>query len=136
MLKIAVIIINFNTSEYTIKCIESILKNTSETLSYKIYLVDNNSAPTDYFILKQYVTKLANDKVELHRSKINKGFGGGNMFGVQQAEPSEYIAFINNDTVFLNDCLSTMYNFMKSNPTVGITGGQSYDEDKKEIISF
>lgn len=136
MLKIAVIIINYNSSEYTINCIKSILQKTDESFKYKIYVVDNNSERDDYYNLQNYLTQNVNSKISLHRSKINKGFGGGNMFGFQFADPSEYVAFVNNDTLFLNDCLQILYDFIKNEPSVGIVGGQSFDEKNNEIISF
>ena len=136
MLKIAVIIINYNSSEYTINCIKSILQKTNESFEYKIYIVDNNSAKNDYYSLQTYINQNINNKVSLHRSTINKGFGGGNMFGLQFAEPSEFVAFINNDTLFLNNCLEILYDFIKKTPAAGIVGGQSFDDKNNEIISF
>ena len=136
MLKIAVIIINYNSSVYTIKCVESILEKTPEDFDFQIVVVDNNSDADDYYNLNNYFSEQKKEKVRLYRSHINKGFGGGNMTGLQQCGPSEYVAFINNDTLFLNDCLSELYNFMKTHPEAGITGGQSYNEKLGEIISF
>lgn len=136
MLQIAVILINYNSSNYTIKCIESILQKTSNELKYKIYCVDNNSDLADYHVLVDYFKMNTSGKVTLIRSKINKGFGGGNMHGLQYAEQSEFVAFINNDTLFLNDCLHELYSYIKQNKNIGIVGGQSFDENNKEIISF
>ena len=86
MLQIAVILINYNSSNYTIKCIESILQKTSNELNYKICCIDNNSDLADYRVLVDYFKINTSDKVSLIRSKINKGFGGGNMHGLQYAE--------------------------------------------------
>lgn len=136
MLKIAAVIINYNSANYTIECIKSILEKTPNDFSYKLYVVDNNSEYNDYKKLSNYLTTLNSAKISLLRNKINKGFGGGNMFGVQFTEPSEYFAFINNDTLFINDCFSEMYFYAKKNNDVGIIGGQSFNEKYKEIISF
>ncbi len=136
MLKIAVIIINYNSSEYTINCIKSILQKTDDSFNYKVYIVDNNSEKEDYYQLQKYLNQNVNSKISLHRSNINKGFGGGNMFGLQFAEPSEFVAFVNNDTLFLNDCLKILYDFIKNKTSVAIVGGQSFDEKNNEIISF
>ncbi|MBA5791195.1 glycosyltransferase family 2 protein [Flavobacterium sp. xlx-214] len=136
MLNISVVIINYNSSKYTIKCVESILQKTDHSLNYKIYVVDNNSEINDFISLNKYFNDNPNPKTVLCRSTINKGFGGGNMFGYELAEPSEYVAFVNNDTLFLNDCLSELYQFIKKNHSVGIVGGQSFNENGKEIISF
>lgn len=136
MLKISAVIINYNSSEYTVKCIESILKHTADTFAYELIIVDNNSDYKDFEVVNNYVSQLESNKISLHRSKINKGFGGGNMHGLQYASPSEYVAFINNDTLFLNDCFDILYQYISSQKNIGIVGGQSYDQHDRPIISF
>ena len=43
MKDIAVIIINFNTSAYTLKCVEKVFEKTNPKISFEIVVVDNNS---------------------------------------------------------------------------------------------
>ncbi|MNQ68616.1 Rhamnosyltransferase WbbL [compost metagenome] len=50
------------------------------------------------------------------------------MFGIQFAN-AKYIAFVNNDTLFKNDCLSILKNALESNPNIGIAGAQAYKEN-------
>jgi GT2 family glycosyltransferase len=73
--------------------------------------------------------------LELHRSHINTGFGGGNMFGVQFAN-AKYLAFINNDTLLKNDCLSILKNALETNLNIGIAGAQAYKENGDLMISL
>lgn len=133
MFDIAVIIINYNTSKYTLKCIDSVIEKTETNLSYQIIVVDNNSEIEDYNHLKQKFPK--KDNIHLKRSVINAGFGGGNMFGVQFAN-AKYLLFLNNDAFLLNDCLSLLHQYMQNNPMVGVCTAQNYDEDNKHVISF
>lgn len=132
---IAIIIINYNSSQHTKDCIESIINKTSKKLSYQIIIVDNASEKNDYQNLHSFITQLNNKNVALYRSRINTGFGGGNMHGVQFAN-AHYYAFINNDTILLNDSIDICYNFMKNNEEAACCGPQIYNENNNKEVSF
>ena len=57
------------------------------------------------------------------------------MLGIQFAN-ADYIYFLNNDTLFINDCLSILYKFMETNRNVGICTGQMYNTDMTFHHSF
>ncbi len=135
---ISCIIINYNTSKYTIDCVESIIKNTKNALSYEIIVVDNASKIADYKALELGLKNLGNsDRLKLIKSKINLGFGGGNMLGIQNSNNCSYYAFINNDTLQVSDnCLGHLMDFMNTNPSVGITSPQMLDENKKFRVTI
>ncbi|MCO6163194.1 glycosyltransferase family 2 protein [Flavobacterium sp. NRK F7] len=128
MLDLSIIIINYNTSNYTIQCVESIIKHTSTHLIYNIIIVDNHSKSNDYNALKNYITELNNPSIKLLRNHLNTGFGGGNMIGCQFSDAT-YYAFVNNDSLLLNDCFSIIIEAMKSHDNFGICGPQSFKED-------
>lgn len=128
MFDIAVILINYNSSEHSINCIQSIIQKTSKTLNYQIIITDNSSAIEDYLKLKTFCDSLSMPNLLLCRSKINTGFGGGNMFGIQHAN-AKYYAFVNNDTFFINDCLQILKNNLETNSNIGIAGAQAYKEN-------
>jgi len=133
MQDISIVIINYNTAKYTLECVASVIKFTDKSLSYEIVVVDNNSKPEDFLQLQENFPKLAH--VSLHRSVINTGFGGGNMFGSQFTN-GKYILFLNNDAMLQNDCLSILHSYMEKHPKVGVTTAQNYDEYNKHVISF
>lgn len=135
MFDIAVILINYNSSKHTINCIESIIAKTSGNLNYQIVITDNCSLKEDYLALKNFCDKLSLPNLQLYRSKVNTGFGGGNMHGVQYTN-SNYYAFVNNDTLFQNDCLSILKNTLDNNQNIGIAGGQAYKENGDFMISM
>ena len=58
MKQIAVIIINYNTSKFTLECIQATVTKTSEAISYEIIVVDNNSELSDYKNLKKNFPKI------------------------------------------------------------------------------
>lgn len=135
MFDIAIILINYNSSKHTINCIQSIIENTSLKINYQIIITDNCSEKEDFLALKVFCENISFSNLQLHRSRINTGFGGGNMYGVQYAN-AKYYAFINNDTLFLNDCLSILKNALDENNNIGIAGAQAYKENRDFMISL
>lgn len=134
-LDVGVIMINYNNSELTIDSIKSILQKTSQKLNFKIVVVDNASNIQDYNNLERLLIKLDNSKIKLVRSMINTGFGGGNMFGVQHVNAT-YYAFINNDTLLQNDCLSILKKHLDMHEEIAIGGPEILDEKMELKVSF
>jgi len=135
MFDIAVILINYNSSEHSINCVNSIVEKTSKKLNYQIIITDNCSEKEDYLNLKSFCDETNYSNLELHRNNINSGFGGGNMYGVQFSN-AKYLAFVNNDTLFKNDCLSILKKALDANPKIGIAGAQAYKENGDFMISL
>lgn len=133
--EIAIILINYNSSEYSANCICSIIEKTSRDLNYQIIIIDNCSEEEDYQKLKTFCDSIDFPNLELHRSITNTGFGGGNMFGVQFAN-AKYLAFVNNDTILKNDCFSILKNALENNPKIGIAGAQAYTKKGHFMISL
>lgn len=132
---ISVIIINYNSSEYTLKCVEKVLEKTSNESLFEILVVDNASESEDFETLKSSLSDLNSDKITIHRSRINTGFGGGNMHGVQHARGNYYL-FLNNDTLLINDSISTCYNFIKNTSDAAACGAQIFNEKEEKQVSF
>ncbi len=128
MFDIAVIVINYNSSDFTINCVNSIIEKTEKSIDYQIVVVDNASEKDDFLNLSEKIKSVPFKHLQLVRSKINTGFGGGNMFGVQFSN-AKYFAFINNDSIFINDCLGIIYNQMEKNKNYGVCGPMCYKED-------
>jgi GT2 family glycosyltransferase len=114
---ISIIIVNFNSANYTINCIESIYKYTKD-VTFEIIVVDNCSSLEDIKILSTF---LENKPITFLKSKINLGFGGGNHFGYQFAKGHHY-AFINNDAELTENTLQKLLNYSKNNKKVGVLG--------------
>jgi len=131
---VAVIIVNYNSSDYSINCIDSINREVNrENISYQVILIDNNSECYDYNKLKIFCDE--NQSVVLIKNNINLGLSSAFMIGVQYAN-ADYIYFLNNDTVLLNDNLKILIDFMKANSDAGIVTGQMYNSDKTQHHSF
>jgi hypothetical protein len=125
---LSIIIINYNTSKYTINCIESIVNTISDSINYEIILVDNCSEISDLSNLEEQIKKF--NHLTLIKNPINSGFGGGNTVGLSKAK-GKFLAFVNNDTILQNDCFSILINAMESNPSFGVCSPQSFKENGK-----
>ncbi len=125
---VAVILINYNSSNYTIECITSILQQTNSELTYGVVVVDNASETGDYRNLVENLSQFS-DKLPVHlfRSRINTGFATGNMLGVQFIS-AKYYFFLNNDCRLQNDCLDILYKFCENNTDTALCSPQLYNE--------
>jgi hypothetical protein len=135
MFDIAAIIVNYNSRILTQECINSIINKTDSSINLQIIVVDNCSEKNDYISLKQFCDTHYFKSLNIVRSNINTGFGGGNMVGYQAAD-AKYVAFVNNDTLFLNDCFSILKAAIEKDEKIGVVGGQSFSETGKQMVAF
>lgn len=131
---ISVITINYNNNKLTGDFINSVIKSTPKELFIEFIVIDNCSKIDDFEALK-YTLQNIESKIKLVRSNINLGFGGGNMLGNQYAT-GKYLAFINNDIIFTEDCFSALINFIKTTNSVGVCTPQQYNIKKKPTSGF
>ena len=128
-MKVSIITINYNSSEFTIKLIKSILTNVNSLSDYEIIVIDNASYEHEYKILNSPL--LINDsRIKVYRNKVNNGFSGGNMDGYNKSS-GEYLLFINNDCECKNDVLQPLIKFMQNNDKVGLLTGKVIGLDGK-----
>ncbi|MGK0322222.1 MAG: GT2 family glycosyltransferase [Psychroserpens sp.] len=125
---ISIIIVNFNSANYTINCIESIYKHT-KNVTFEIIVVDNNSSLED---IKTLNTFLQIKPFNFLKSKINLGFGGGNHFGYQFAKGKHY-AFINNDAELTENTLLKLLNYSNENKNAGVLGLHQVNKEKERF---
>ncbi|MEJ2669323.1 MAG: glycosyltransferase [Gammaproteobacteria bacterium] len=132
MSKISIITINYNSALATLKMVESVRQKSSQ--DFEIIIVDNNSEYDDF---EKLLILNGIDNIKIVRSRLNLGFSGGNMLGVQRAsDESSYYLFLNNDTVILNDVLGMLRGVCEADAEIGLVSAQQYNEDNKMISSF
>ena len=123
-MSLGIIIINYNGNTDTIECLDSINTLYGNIPGIKVFLIDNNSTEKiDKEILENYIYEIIYIQCEK-----NEGFARGNNIGIKAALRTgcEYIALINNDTVFVDDSLLMAHTCMKGNPEYGILGLVNY----------
>ena len=115
MSRTTVILINYNSKEYTLDCIKSIIKSSSKP---NIVVVDNNSEDKD---IEDYTKNISVCKVIYN--KINEGFAKANNIGIKWAlknTKSEFIFILNNDTVIKADTIEKLETALESDKSSGI----------------
>lgn len=130
---VSIIILNYNSSEFTLSCIRSIVEQTT-ALRYEIIVVDNGSLPAEYEALSPLNLY---PSVKVVRNRVNVGFSAGNMTGVQFASVNtRYYYFLNNDCLLLNDVCEQLVYFMDKTPDAGICTAQMVSASLEPKLSF
>ncbi len=132
---IYICVLNYNNSEDTIECLESLKKLVNVT--YKIILIDNNSLKGKDR-LREYVNE--NKHIYFIESNVNLGYAGGNnialRYALSQAD-MEYCWILNNDTIVEPDSLSLLVDYMNHHTYVGLCGSKLiYEWDRSNIQGY
>jgi GT2 family glycosyltransferase len=110
---VSIIIVNYNTKEITLKCIETIFRQTND-IEYEVIVVDNNSADgSSEAIRKNY------PQIILLETFTNLGFGKANNLGAKYAR-GKFLFLLNSDTLLLNNVVRIFYNFHNGHPELKI----------------
>ena len=128
---IGIVILNYNTANDTICCVESIVK-TIIRHSYKIYIVDNKSTDNSYTELKKYY--LHEDNIKVMETDINGGYSYGNNIGIKEAlsDLCECILISNPDVVYYDNAIDSMYAKLHENSQIAVIGPSTRTLDQEE----
>ena len=118
---VTIILINWNSYQYTKQCIDSIKKNTSYR-PYEIILIDNGS--TDGSIEK---IEKGFPKIQIIRNSKNKGFSYAVNQGYREGK-GECLCQLNTDTLLTEGWLSEMAKAMESDKKIGVVGVKEISE--------
>ena len=122
MSQLDIILVSYNTAEYTKRAIESVYTETQDT-RFKIIMVDNDSKDNSVELIADQFPD-----VEIIQTGANLGFAGGVNIGAK-ASDSEYILLLNPDTVILEGAIDKLMAYAKSTPQAGIWGGITLNND-------
>lgn len=126
---VSIIIVNYNTKQLTLECINSIIKHTRNVV-YEIILVDNASSDGSQELFER------DTRVKFIKSASNLGFGKANNLGVLQSK-GKYLFYLNSDTVLLNNVVKMLYDKMESvDETIGGIGTILIDKFGNSIHSY
>lgn len=127
---VSVIIVNYNSYQYLIDCVESIYRNVVG-LDYEVIIVDNNTLSFD--MIRNINCKYP--KVNLILSDKNLGFGGANNVGASHAK-GKYLFFLNPDTILVNNAVLILSSFLKEHSDVALCGGTLLDQNGRNQNSY
>src|SRR4030042_6421634 len=133
MIKVFLVILNWNGYKDTIECLESVSKVEPENYELHVVVIDN--ASTDNSVDK--IMNFKTDKLEFNilTNKKNLGFAGGNNVGIKYSleKGADYILLLNNDTTVQPDFLEILVYKFETDNQVGIIAPRInyYDEPEK-----
>src|SRR3989338_3560818 len=96
--KISIVILQYNDSANTIRCLESVKELTYPPANVRI--VDNASEPTHLDNIINWLTGQLSFSVQLIVNPANLGYAGGNNVGIRAAlaDAADYVLVLNPDT--------------------------------------
>lgn len=129
MIDLSIIIINWNTKEALLNCLNSIA-NTVKGIKYELIIVDNASTDGSAEAIAQKYPS-----AKIIKNDYNLGFARAVNQGMNKAQ-GKYFLSLNSDTRVNAGALELMIKFMDENPSVGIAGAQLINEDNSLQNSF
>lgn len=128
---VSIIIVNYNTKDLLMQCLDSIISYTKE-IEYEIIVSDNGSKDGSIEIIKQKYPK-----VILIENNANIGFGAANNKGLNIAT-GKYIFYLNSDTYLINNAVKYFFDYWEENgdkESLGAIGGVLLDSSLQSIHS-
>lgn len=127
-LELSIIIVNFNTKNLTLKCIESIKRNKPKS-SFEIIVMDNGSTDGSVDALKKLTGIIFVD------NKSNLGFAKANNIGIKKAS-GRYILLLNSDTQVKKGSIDKLLEYAKKNKNVGAVTSRLVEPNGKYQASI
>ena len=123
MIKVAIVVVNYNTEDDTHMFLASVEKALVSDFELSVVLVDNGSKKS--FELSEEEKK---SNIKFMRSEINTGFAGGYNIGMKQAleDGADYVLIVNNDTVIDKHLIVNMLDVLKKDPGIGVAVPKIY----------
>ncbi|MFH2085379.1 MAG: glycosyltransferase family 2 protein [bacterium] len=116
---VSVIIVSYNTREYTVKALGSALKSKGfKSGQVEVIMIDNNSPDDSVTYTKKHLPS-----VKVIVNKDNRGFGGGNNQGAKIAS-GKYLLLLNPDAFLAKDSLRIMVDLLENHQDVVSVGPQ------------
>lgn len=133
-LKVVIITLNYNQNDYTIACIDSILK--SDYPNFKLLLIDNGSTKENKEELEK---RLPDDnRIILKKLYPNRGYVGGINYGLEEGYKlhPDYFLIMNNDTLIDTKALSKLVSTSVQFNDKCIVSGKVYHYDEPNRIQY
>lgn len=126
MMKVSIVILNWNRPDLTLECLESVGKLNAEGFELEVVVVDNGS--TDNSSEKLGKVNLSNARYHFVKNKDNLGFAAGNNVGIKYAldHGAGYILILNNDTLIDSNFVVEVLKTAKKDSKVGAVSPKIY----------
>lgn len=125
MTELTIVIVNMNTKDLTLECVESI-RNEGSKLKWEIVMVDNGSTDGSVEAFEKLEKDV--DNFTLIANDANEGYAKANNQGIRVAK-GDCVLLLNNDTVVKKNGLMDLYSFAKSKKDAGIVAPRLLNKD-------
>lgn len=125
---VGVALINFNTSQQTLRCLDSLRQ--SSLPPDRIVLLDNASADNSLFDALAEFAPYAQSGLSVFSSSVNRGFAGGSNFlmaRLLENTDCRFVVLLNNDAVALPGMIAALVASVTEAPgRIGLAGGRMH----------
>lgn len=128
-LVLSIVVVNFETPDYTLECVRSIYKNKPHC-AFEVIVIDNGSKDNSFERFREELPQ-----VLCIESGANLGFSQANNLGINNAR-GNFILLLNSDTKILDNSLDKMLEHLMSNPHVGAMGPRQLHGNGKLQLSW
>jgi GT2 family glycosyltransferase len=122
LVDISFIIVNWNTRDILINCLNSIYKTTGD-IDYEVCVVDNNSTDGSQEAIRKRFPE-----VNLIENKTNTGFAYANNQALEIMQ-GRFALLLNSDAILQEGAARSLLSFMNDFPRAGIAGAQLLNDD-------
>jgi GT2 family glycosyltransferase len=122
MVPLSIIIVNWNTKEFLLPCLNSIFEK-EKGISREVIIVDNGSQDGNINEVKNMFPL-----IQLIENEKNLGFAKAANQGLQNAS-GRYALLLNPDTKVKNGAIERLISFMDAHSDVGVAGAQLLNGD-------
>ena len=119
---ISIIVVNYNTRDFLEECLTSLFSNLP-ACGFEVFVVDNHSRDGSRSMLQQCFPQCT-----LITNRRNRGFARAANQAYQVSE-GKYCLIMNPDLRVMPDSIQRLWEFMESNPDVGIVFPKLYNPD-------
>lgn len=125
---LSISIVVYKKYDDVLLAIDSIERCTDQSLSKRIYIVDNSCYADDNHYKQTFLkTLLKYEDVEYLDARKNIGFGKGHNFVLPKLD-SDFHAIVNPDVILYSETFLPLVDFLETHPDVGMTAPMLTDE--------
>ena len=117
---LSILVINYNTYNETINCVNSIVNSNLHDLEFEILILENNS--------KKNIYKFNNDIIKVFSLGTNYGFSKALNFGISKSS-YKYILSVNPDVTVSEGSIFNILSYFKDNKDIGVVGPKVLNSD-------
>ncbi len=133
--RVLISILNWNASNATLRCIDSLVSQDKGELAVQLSVIDNGSRAEEWRLLQDGV---GIPEISINRLETNLGFAGGHNLSMQTAIDAnfDFVWLVNNDATVYPDALEKMIDLMDLDPRCGAVAPISIAEHDSRHIDF